>query len=232
MLAYLQPNLYIKQQPQPSCVPTMGKLTKNTIVPLSPHSSNKHSREIKDEDDDDDDFIPTVGNITKNDAVPLSSTTSRKRQRETKDEDDDYCISISSRHRRRRRRNSRSNTPSPSPSLGEIDKSPSEDANTPPENLPVSLDRYACLRCVKFLASSPDFECKFPARSTKCTRCTRLSSKCEPVSPHLHSLQFCIVTLRCVRSPPAPMPKLVPSLPCRLNTKAAPQARKSPCVKA
>ncbi|KFZ03714.1 hypothetical protein V502_10721 [Pseudogymnoascus sp. VKM F-4520 (FW-2644)] len=139
-----------------------------------------------------------MGDITKNATVFPSPHSSKhhKRPREIKDEGDDDSIPLPSRHRHHRRRHSRSRTPSPSPSLGRNDNSPSEDATTSPANLPASLDRHACLRCVKFLASSPDFECKFPARSTKCTRCTRLSSKCEPIpasadaeARHLLSIQ-------------------------------------------
>ncbi|OBT79818.1 hypothetical protein VF21_01400 [Pseudogymnoascus sp. 05NY08] len=130
-----------------------------------------------------------MGNSTQNGAVPASrGPKNRKRPREVKDEvkdeimneDEDSSVLPTHRHRRRRR-NSRSRTPSPSPSLGGNDNTPEEEEDTSPVDLPASLDRHACLRCVRFLASEPGFECKFPARSIKCNRCTRLNSKCEPI---------------------------------------------------
>ncbi|OBT63248.1 hypothetical protein VE03_07782 [Pseudogymnoascus sp. 23342-1-I1] len=122
-----------------------------------------------------------MGNITKNDAVPVShGPKHHKRPREVKVEDE--ASSPPGHRHRRRRRNTRSCTPSPSPSLGgndnTLDEVNDEEASSA-ASLPASLDRHACLRCVKFLASEPDFKCEFPARSMKCTRCTRLNSKCE-----------------------------------------------------
>lgn len=145
-----------------------------------------------------------MGSISQKAAVPLSPRRSKKRKRRHQEDYDEDSSPIFL-HRRRRR--SRSRTPSPSPSLAENDNIPEKDATA---NLPASLDRHACQRCLKFLASEPDFECEFPARSTKCTRCTRLKDKCEPVSsPHCSPWLFHIVTLRCARSPPPPTPKLV-----------------------
>jgi hypothetical protein len=150
-------------QPQPLSVTTtttssrldsnMGSSTQTGAAPASRGSKNrKRSREVKDE----------INN-------------------EIKDEDEDSSALPTHRHRRRRHRNSRSRTPSPSPSLGGNENTPEEE-DISPDDLPASLDRHACLRCVRFLASEPAFECEFPARSIKCTRCTRLNSKCEPVS--------------------------------------------------
>lgn len=139
-----------------------------------------------------------MGNITGNDSVAEShGSRQRKRHREVKDEDEASSSPNHSHRRRRRRRHSRSRTPSPSPSLGGNNNTREETEEqevASSDNLPASLDRHACLRCVKFLASEPDFECEFPAHSIKCTRCASLSSKCELVSlPRRLSLLFCIV---------------------------------------
>lgn len=136
-----------------------------------------------------------MGNNTHSGAVPaFRASNHRKRPREVKDEmeaevkdevkdEDENSNALPTHRHRRRRRHSRSRTPSPSPSLGGNDNTPEpEDDATSPDNLPASLDRHACQRCLKFLASEPEFECEFPARSTKCTRCTRLKDKCDPVS--------------------------------------------------
>lgn len=48
-------------------------------------------------------------------------------------------------------------------------------------DLPMSLGRAACLRCLKHLEVEPGFGCCFPPSHSKCTRCTRLKSKCEAV---------------------------------------------------
>ncbi|KFY73907.1 hypothetical protein V499_06037 [Pseudogymnoascus sp. VKM F-103] len=130
-----------------------------------------------------------MGSSTQTGAAPASrGSKNRKRPREVKDEinneikdeDEDSSALPTHCHRRRRHRNSRSRTPSPSPSLGGNENTPEEE-DISPDDLPANLDRHACLRCVKFLASEPAFECEFPARSIKCTRCTRLNSKCEPI---------------------------------------------------
>ncbi|OBT55094.1 hypothetical protein VE04_03572 [Pseudogymnoascus sp. 24MN13] len=130
-----------------------------------------------------------MGSSTQTGAAPASrGSKNRKRPREVKDEinneikdeDEDSSALATHWHRRRRHRNSRSRTPSPSPSLGGNENTPEEE-DISPDDLPANLDRHVCLRCVKFLASEPAFECEFPARSIKCTRCTRLNSKCEPI---------------------------------------------------
>ncbi|KFY18431.1 hypothetical protein V493_08626 [Pseudogymnoascus sp. VKM F-4281 (FW-2241)] len=119
-----------------------------------------------------------MGNTTQKEAASVHHVSRQKRHREVIDNDED-SNSPSHRHRHRRQcRHTRSCTPSPSPGLEANNKNPEKGATTPP---PVSLDRHTCQRCLKFLASEPEFECEFPARSTKCTRCTRLKDKCEPV---------------------------------------------------
>lgn len=59
-------------------------------------------------------------------------------------------------------------------------------ASGSPAAIPPTLNRVCCLRCAKRLEHEDDVPCVFSnARSSKCERCSRLKSKCTPVSPPL-----------------------------------------------
>ncbi len=79
---------------------------------------------------------------------------------------------------------------------------------------PASLARAVCLRCIKHLEAVPGFGCSFPLSHSKCTRCTRLRSKCQAVGSLIPSALGFVCYFLASRSPlPSTQPRVPPPCP-------------------